>query len=604
MFCAAVLLFLCSTFSSLLFVNATDATNARIDIDWNTAINNDNDDSLTGRTNAGNATGGRVVATASIEFGSSLLELEELSFQGLPVTINTINTSSTEDSAVTEEFLSGLTTFRKVKTIVKGGASTSTAGFQLMSEIIWHGVEWNDETNNATSAGFATIVQNTTTGDLCGTLTTRTTTYALLTTAFGELQVRAVPWKDHYRDDDDNDDDDDDGAIALNPRSNSPLPTQDDSVSFQPSPSSQITSLLVSKGPAYNVTTQSTNNNNRMRKRQLPKGRDDEDEIISIDILVVVSNRAMCEYAGFAAGCSPLFSVYTQPILQKISLLQAEFNNAMDLNKIKNVQVNIVDIRLLPATNGFPENEIYTTTELLSYMATDTNIQNWRNQAYADAVTMIASADPERQACGRAQLGGTHAVTSYECLESYSWTHEVGHLLGCRHNREDVPNPDAHPYGFGYRKSGKFRTVMSYSCLDDGDAEECPRIPVFSDSDVDYRPYGKLGDVEHDNARLIRETAPALATQLQIPTSPPTPAPTKFSSRDDKGGGGSSATEPPVNDSPSQSNLYCGIDETDTCRANANLMHGNIFGFVCISGCLGQGWVWLVMIFGWDCGVC
>ena len=580
------------TLPTLVVSTTVSATIPLINADWAVAYE---DSFLVGRSDDENAGFGSVlVAAASLSDFASLLDLDELAFQGLPMVSN----KQDNNTALTADALSASrSTFRKTKAIVKSKNNEQS------QTILWHGVEWsdtaldNDEIAPTDGIGFATLVQDTATGQICGTLTTRTTTYALVTTAFGSLEARAVHWKDHPRDEHDVDDGND--SSGLGGRSDtrgSPFPTDDSNVvSFQ-FPFSDFTSggstIEVFDGPAVNITFDSIenddnfNNNTKrvLRERQLPESNDDgREEVAIIDILVIVTNRAMCEYAGVAAGCDATLTTYTDPIVLKIELLEAEFNNAMELDKITNVKVRVVDIRILPAVTS--DNEIYTQTETLTFMDSSALLQEWRTQVYADMVILIASANPARLSCGRGQLKGVNAVTSYECLEAYSWTHEVGHLLGCRHNLEDTASPETHPYAYGYRKFGKFRTVMSYECDDNGiESDMCPRIPIFSAATVDYRPYGKIGNSEQDNRRMIIESAPAVAARM----NPPTPAPTTI------------PDDPVTRDAP-MNGQACGKDETGTC-SSGNLMHGTVFFLFCFTGCIDQSIVWMFQLFGWSCG--
>lgn len=583
-------------FICLKSIRLTHAASSNIDADWKDAL------LLKPRTDDG-----PVVATASIDI-ENLVDLEELSFRRLPSHLATRGRSN--DGAVVNGD-NELSVFSKMRAIVKGTTHDGAAAF---TEIVWHGIETDQ------GVGFATLVQDTTTGAICGTVTTNTTTYALVTTADGTVQLRARQWGE-YPNDEDEDGGGGESVTVLLPSLFSPLPTTDESVSILPS---QIESVLVSEGPAFGAIQlgrdeeeDDGDNEARIRRRKaqqqqhphtirkLPGGKDPDPVIF--DALVVVTNRAMCEYAGLAAGCSPLFYSNTSPMLQKISLLQAEFNNAMDVVKIP-VRVRVVDVRIMQVT----AEELYTNTEILGFMANDEIMQQWRDEVSADVVTMIASENPERPACGRAQSGGSFAVASYSCLESYSWTHELGHLFNCSHNRENTGNQD-HPYGYGYRKPGSYRTVMSYSCAED---EPCPRIPVFSSADADLRGYGKLGTDEHDNSRLIEESAPVTAAYRTVPTPAPstlaptlqpserpTPVPTtKVPTKQPPGSNDPPPSSPPVD---GVIELYCQPDDSldfDPCP-DKNQMHGVLFGF-CFSVCVEQFLVWLLRFFNMKCGGC
>ena len=85
----------------------------------------------------------------------------------------------------------------------------------------------------------------------------------------------------------------------------------------------------------------------------------------------------------------------------------------------------------------------------------------------------------------------------YYCDER-SFAHELGHNMGCDHDRDHASNYHAYPYSYGYDVKGKFGTIMSY----DG-----PKITYFSNPKVTYqgRRTGKPARKPDaaDNARTI-----------------------------------------------------------------------------------------------------
>ena len=132
-----------------------------------------------------------------------------------------------------------------------------------------------------------------------------------------------------------------------------------------------------------------------------------------------------------------------------------------------------------------------------------------RDKYRADLAVLIVD-DP--QGCGLAtrvfaDADEAFAVVHHECAAaSYTVAHEVGHLIGARHdlNLDKVMTPFS--YGHGFVNGTKWRDIMSYKESCGG----CPRVPVWSGPKVMVRGEA-AGTDELDNARVIAEQAGRVA---------------------------------------------------------------------------------------------
>jgi len=133
------------------------------------------------------------------------------------------------------------------------------------------------------------------------------------------------------------------------------------------------------------------------------------------------------------------------------------------------------------------------------------NVKKLRNEKRADIVGLVLHSP---NGCGLSTRVAGDAedaffVVHHACAAiTYSIAHEVGHILGTRHDRvmDTISKPFV--YGHGYINGTKWRDMMSYQEGCGG----CPRIPYWSNPRVKYEGE-PTGTAASDNARVILEQA-------------------------------------------------------------------------------------------------
>lgn len=131
-----------------------------------------------------------------------------------------------------------------------------------------------------------------------------------------------------------------------------------------------------------------------------------------------------------------------------------------------------------------------------------------RDRTAADIAVLVVH-DPV--GCGLSTRVGAEAeeafaVVHHECAQSsYSLAHEIGHIIGARH---DIALDDSNePFAFGHGLvTPQWRTMMSYKNACNG----CPRIPFWSNPAVTFRGV-PTGTSAANNAEVIRTQAARVA---------------------------------------------------------------------------------------------
>lgn len=134
-----------------------------------------------------------------------------------------------------------------------------------------------------------------------------------------------------------------------------------------------------------------------------------------------------------------------------------------------------------------------------------------RTEYGADLMHLITN-PATAQYCGVAYLMGSlstgfrtssFGVTVRTCFSGNTLAHEIGHNIGCHHDRANAGNA-IYPYSYGYRTpDNRFRTTMSYA--------PGTRALVWSSPQVTHQGYVMGVTDSEDNARSITNTKATVA---------------------------------------------------------------------------------------------
>lgn len=197
-------------------------------------------------------------------------------------------------------------------------------------------------------------------------------------------------------------------------------------------------------------------------------------ESASIDILFAFSNQAREQASNYK----------TLPLLV-IDELRSTFGES----KIQGVAVNFSGVFDLNYNEAPAWNEHWLSMSNKKHKGF-TQLFKERDAKKADIVLIVLA---DNSWCGevKGSLPVTQdravALVSLRCLTgpNYSGVHEIGHMLGARHDRGTDSSDRPFKWGHGYISPDyKWRTVMAYD-----NCGRCPRILRWSNPNVQYNGY-------------------------------------------------------------------------------------------------------------------
>jgi hypothetical protein len=226
-----------------------------------------------------------------------------------------------------------------------------------------------------------------------------------------------------------------------------------------------------------------------------PKRPTNSTELVDISVLFAYTKKAASHYTD---------------IHKDIALLAAEQTTQSFRNsKIGNVRVEIAGSYMTDydESEGNLYNHLWRFADRGDgYME---EVHKIRDEKKADIAILIVDSPT---GCGLATrvaafANEAFAVVHHDCATStFSIAHEIGHLIGARHDRSLDKSTMPFPYGHGFANSTKWRTMMAYKSSCDG----CPRLPIWSSPVVEIEGEA-AGDPNTNNSRVIMEQAARVA---------------------------------------------------------------------------------------------
>ena len=278
------------------------------------------------------------------------------------------------------------TKIRSSRRILKNGSE----------EVIWEGAIIDSK-----ETGFATLLRHDQ-GPVVASFTTNEAAYELDTAANGTVVLTSILWEDvvmgsHVEAPEDALA----SAIYILPRSELVAA----GISY-PDNSGTVTSSSGKTASLVNSTTPT------LRSRELQAGP-------VVDVMVIVTNRAMCRAASLADGCA-LTETNKKPVEDKIVLANQQTNSA-----VQGVGISL-SFRTVLVVHVTPEFDANPDEDALNFLRFDPFARFLIDQVGADLVAMLTGSIPSGKLAGIAYVNGPESVSSVDYLSSYVFTHELG----------------------------------------------------------------------------------------------------------------------------------------------------------------------------------
>jgi hypothetical protein len=211
---------------------------------------------------------------------------------------------------------------------------------------------------------------------------------------------------------------------------------------------------------------------------------------ITIDLMILYTTNVTSRYVR---SPDDLLALATQDV------------NAMLKNSgLANVNVRLVHSEAIEYDTTQDDQFVHLYA-MIDGLGPFKGVKKLRNEKHADIVGLIID---NPTGCGLSTRIGPESdeaffVVHHACATiTMSMAHEIGHILGVRHDRFVDESNVPFAYGHGYVNGTKWRDIMSYNQGCGG----CPRIPFWSNPRIMYKGE-PTGTAAADSARVILELA-------------------------------------------------------------------------------------------------
>ena len=215
-----------------------------------------------------------------------------------------------------------------------------------------------------------------------------------------------------------------------------------------------------------------------------------------IDVMVVYTLEAMCDEALGVYSCDDS-ETNRAPIEALIQFAVDNNNIALEESQTQ-TQISLVHTYLEPdyiepSSQSDALYELYYTND--GYMD---NVHTIRSQYKADFVALILNSG---SGIGfvNSYFDTAFSTTNKDYITGHTFAHELGHNLGCYHDRNNSGTQA--PYAHGYQNvPASIRSILAYGCS----SSYCQRVLRYSSPDITYEG-NTIGTSTENCALKIRE---------------------------------------------------------------------------------------------------